>query len=278
MLLELFDVEHGACALITTSNNRRVMIDCGHNSTTGWRPSVALAQRSVSVLDKLVISNYDEDHVSSLEHLLQHVGVKVLVCNPSVSPAQLRYLKSEDGMGRGIDTLAWSREQVFTLAATPDPIGLGDVELRHYWNEYGEPPFGFNDENNLSLVTFVTCCGHKVIFPGDLEKAGWKRLLTNPQFRAELATVTVFVASHHGRENGFCEEVMSLCTNIRTVVISDKKKHHQSQETVEKYRAYAHGFMYYGTERRVLTTRSDGSMRFFFDPLGEGQVWLNQVA
>ena len=42
MLLDIFDVEHGACALITTSNGKRVMIDCGHNAATNWRPGSAL--------------------------------------------------------------------------------------------------------------------------------------------------------------------------------------------------------------------------------------------
>lgn len=38
MQLQIFDVEHGACALLTADNGTRLMIDCGHNATTGWRP------------------------------------------------------------------------------------------------------------------------------------------------------------------------------------------------------------------------------------------------
>ena len=38
MILDIYDLEHGACALITTSNGRRVLIDSGHNVRTGWRP------------------------------------------------------------------------------------------------------------------------------------------------------------------------------------------------------------------------------------------------
>jgi hypothetical protein len=37
MKLQIFDVEHGACSLLTADNNARVMIDCGHNATTGGR-------------------------------------------------------------------------------------------------------------------------------------------------------------------------------------------------------------------------------------------------
>lgn len=36
-------------------------------------------------------------------------------------------------------------------------------------------------------------------------------MLKNADFRQRLAEVNVFVASHHGRENGYCEEVFQYC-------------------------------------------------------------------
>lgn len=39
MELKVFDVEHGACALLSCDNGARLMIDCGHNSTTHLRAS-----------------------------------------------------------------------------------------------------------------------------------------------------------------------------------------------------------------------------------------------
>jgi hypothetical protein len=44
MKLQIFDVEHGACSLLTADNNARLMIDRGHNATTGWKPGTYLAQ------------------------------------------------------------------------------------------------------------------------------------------------------------------------------------------------------------------------------------------
>ena len=40
--------------------------------------------------------------------------------------------------------------------------------------------------------------------------------------RCCLHGVNVFVASHHGRENGYCEEVLNLCPAIEVFIISDK--------------------------------------------------------
>ena len=223
MILEIFDVEHGACALVTTSNGRRMLIDCGHNATTNWRPGTFLARAGILRLDRFFVTNYDEDHVSGYPDLLANVTIDVLVRNPSVLPGIIRYLKTEDGMGNGIDLLVPSIEGTFTGGA-PAAVDFGDTSFSLYWNSYGAPPFGFIDENNLSLVIFVKCGHHKIIFPGDMEKEGWRRLLQNPEFVQELHGVNLFVASHHGRENGYCEEVLDLRPQIRAFTFQTRRR------------------------------------------------------
>jgi beta-lactamase superfamily II metal-dependent hydrolase len=278
MVLEIFDVEHGACALITASNGKRVMIDCGDNATTSWRPGDELRRRSIGFLDRLYITNFDEDHVSGYPNLADNINIGALFRNPTVLPGTIRHLKSEDGMGVGIERLVWSMENYFTGGPVPPNQDFGDAFFTNYSNTYGFLPGQFDDENNLSFITFVRCGAHKIIFPGDMEREGWLALLRNPAFVTELNGVHVFVASHHGRENGYCEEVMRLCPNIQVVVISDKAKGYQSQETTDRYRAHARGFDYQDTYRRVLTTRRDGYMWFSFPSLGSASVVLGTAA
>lgn len=132
----------------------------------------------------------------------------------------------------------------------------GEISISHYWNEY--PPF--DDTNNLSLVTFVHGPEYSVIFPGDLERAGWRTLLTNADFRRELSRVGVFIASHHGRENGYCEAVFDYC-RPQIVIISDEPMAYDTQE--DCYAQHASGISWNGGRetRRVLTTRCDGDIR-----------------
>jgi beta-lactamase superfamily II metal-dependent hydrolase len=274
MILEIFDVEHGACALVTASNGKRVMIDCGHNASTGWYPGAELIRRGIGFLNRLYITNYDEDHVSGYPNLANNITIGSLFRNGSVLPGTIRYLKTEDGMGAGIERLVWSIENYFTGPSGLIDHDFGDTFFTSYQNPFGT----FVDENNLSLVVFVRCGANKIILPGDMERAGWLNLLRYPDFRAELVGVNVFVASHHGRENGYCEEIMQLCPNIQVVVISDKAKGYQSQETTDQYRQHAAGFMYEGTFRRVLTTRRDGNMLFSMPTLGQTQVFLGRAA
>jgi beta-lactamase superfamily II metal-dependent hydrolase len=275
LILDIFDVEHGACALITTSGGKHIMVDCGDNTSTGWEPGTALVRRGITSLERLIVTNYDEDHVSGFANLYRNIAVFGLQRNGNVSAQLLHHLKSEDGIGSGVGGLA-SAFSNYTGSALPTVVD--DIVISAFCNQPGIPPFGFDDENNLSLCVFISCGVHRIVFPGDMEKAGWKALLQYPWFVQQLKGVTLFVASHHGRENGYCEEVLNLCPGIQSVIISDKKKGHQSQETVDRYRNYARGFIYNGENRHVLTTRRDGNMHFEIPEIGGATVLLGLAA
>jgi beta-lactamase superfamily II metal-dependent hydrolase len=263
--LQIFDVEHGACALLTADNNKRIMIDCGHNATTGWRPGTYLANRGILNLDMLAITNYDEDHAGGSGDLFDRVNVAWLLRNRSVSGATIKTLKAEDGMGPGIDRLVYAIDHIFNGVGAPmarEPEFQGVVR-QVFFNSF---PL-FDDENNLSLVMFLKCHGIGVMFPGDLEKKGFLELLKNETFRQALRETNVFVASHHGRENGCCEEIAAELRNVYYVVISDKGYQHETQETLPFYSRIARGGPFRDEKiRRVLTTRCDGCIAFEFNP------------
>jgi hypothetical protein len=47
MILKIWDVQHGACAMLTHRSmhgieGRLAMIDSGHNHDTGWKPSTSI--------------------------------------------------------------------------------------------------------------------------------------------------------------------------------------------------------------------------------------------
>ncbi|TIO79432.1 ComEC/Rec2 family competence protein [Mesorhizobium sp.] len=264
MDLRIFDVEHGQCSLIETSTNRHILIDAGHNSTTDWRPSTYLPRRGINHIDTLIISNFDEDHASDLHNLNAAVTIGTLTKNPSVSPSNLRYLKEIGGIGRGIDTLA-SMMARYTAPVSGN-IEYGDFQVRHFWNTY---PTEFEDENNLSLVSIIESHGVRICFPGDMEVAGWERLLRREDFRRAMGEVDILVASHHGRRNG-CSERLFDETGLypACVVISDSGRQHASQDTVNWYRQRCRGFVLNGENRRVLSTRRDGRIRIQTSPFG----------
>ena len=261
MRVELFDVEHGGCTLVTADTGARMLIDCGFNATTGWRPSVHLPNIGVDTIEMFLLTNYDEDHVNDLPNLrrtprgLPTVRLQSLLRNKSMTSQALMDVKKDGGMGHGIRELVSMIDEY-----TGGPLGVdwGALSYRVFHNTY---PDDFYDTNNLSLVTFLHYYGLHMVFPGDLEKAGWKKLLSNAEFVQQLKTVNVFVASHHGRESGCCEEVFQINGVMPQIVIfSDSGIQYETQETANWYRLRTHGINYDGKRRFVFTTRLDGKI------------------
>lgn len=270
MQLRVWDVEHGACAMlqhvIPTPNGdiggRLAMIDSGCTDT--WRPSTFIRQGlGRTTLDYLFITNADQDHMSDLRGLQDAgIGVKTLFRNPSYTGDQLRWIKLGGGpISRDADWYADACSTFDQPASEPFDQCMGGITATVFWNSY---PL-FTDTNNLSLVVFIQYGPFCILFPGDLEKAGWRALLGRDDFRSKLAHITVLVASHHGRENGFCPEVFHYC-KPQAVVISDKPIEHETQLTLADYRAVVadHGVVVRttGKRRHVLTTRRDGTIHF----------------
>lgn len=260
MELRIFDVEHGACALLTCDNGTRIMIDCGHNGTTGWRPGSYLKSQGVTHLDMLVITNYDEDHVSGLPNLRENLTIGRLWRNKSVTPDTLKKLKSEDGMGVGIEELV---NMANAYTANADPLEIDGVARKAFHLTYPE----FDDENNLSFAVHLNLNGIGFLFPGDLETKGWDTLLTRDhEFRTVVADTKVLIASHHGRESGLCPDLFTKygCKPY-WVVVSDKGYQYDTQKTVPFYSTHTIGAIFRDESRKVLTTRNDGRIRFWFD-------------
>ncbi len=266
MKVDIFDVEHGACALITADSGARMLIDCGHNSSNDWRPSRHLPSLGISTIDMFVSTNMDHDHVSDLANLRKTVHLVSLLRNPSISSLGLASMKL-DGVSAGIEAL------MSMLGSYTAPVPLtnwGNLSYTAFWNTHGVP---FTDTNNLSLVLFVHAFGLHMVFPGDLETDGWLQLLQRPDFRAELARVNVFVASHHGRDNGRCEAVFKYCCSPAIVIMSDKPTIHDTQQTAGWYGGRCSGIVYNGEQRHVFTTRRDGKLTLIATPDGQARIW-----
>ena len=258
MRIEIFDVGHGHCAVITAPNGRRIMLDCGHRwgDDGFWTPSLHYFGQTISLLGLL---NLDEDHLSDFQGMIEDCKVSWLLTNPTVGAREFAVLKS-DGMGSGAKAFArWlNAPKGMTGALQPD---FGLVAIKWYYLRYS--PCEVNTTNDLSLVVIVKFGAFKIVFAGDLEVSGWRRMLASPEFRRDLLGTNVFVASHHGRESGCCTELFDWL-HPEIVIISDDERQYDSQDTDDWYRNRCIGAACIAnpSERRhVLTTRKDGSMR-----------------
>lgn len=267
MRIHIFDVEHGECSAIETPSGQLILIGLGHNSSTGWRPSAWVRQRNQSP-SCVVLSNLDRDHVSdiaSFDPLLRPESIKA---NHHINPAWLQALKlAESGrVDPAVQTALHWMANIYTGGPVTPAYGM---ELQYFYNSTAQ----FQDTNNLSVVTFVRYNGCGVLFPGDLETAGWKALLADPGFVARLAQTKLLIAPHHGRAGGYCAEIFQHCAPD-AVIISDKPIVHDTQDH-DLYGCHCRGLDFGGTTRRVLTTRNDGKITIDIPAFGNYTVHVS---
>ena len=275
MLLRVWNVEHGACAMLFHVQDgvagKLAMIDSG--STKDWRPSTFIKYRlHRKQLDYLFITNADQDHMSDLDGLWQEgIDVKTLLRNPHPPAGELRRIKAAGGMSNDIERFLLIHSLYNSPATEPFNNYMGGITCKTFFNKFPN----FTDTNNLSCAVFIEFAGFRILFPGDLEENGWLALLRRQDFRQELAGVHVLVAAHHGRENGYCEAVFDYC-RPRTVVISDKSIVHDTQDMTQTYRQCVidnwPNVVKVATTMKdlhVLTTRRDGWIDFAVDAGGK---------
>ena len=183
--------------------------------------------------------------------------IEILTRNPSLTSAQLRSLKTPP-IRSAMESLLGMIDTYTGYVAEDqlEPLGL---KVWTFQNSYPS----FVDTNNLSLLSFLDVGEHSFVLPGDLERAGWLGLLSDPHVQGLLGRVNVFVASHHGRESGYCREVFEYC-KPRFVVFSDGAIEYETQKMAGIYGEHATGGWFTANNRRefrkVLSTRNDGSI------------------
>ena len=262
-----FDVEHGSSQLIRTPNDQVIMIDAGNTETFSPARFISDTWQIVDVR-WFTVTHHDADHLADIEIVDKYLNIGTL-SQPRLSREQLQVLYTQ-GFSPALEKFLEFRQR-FSTPALPisDPsYDWGGIQFATFDNDFSD--FENPNPNNLSLVTFAHYMGWTFIFPGDLERPGWLKLLEIPEFREWLERVDIFTASHHGRESGYCEEVFDYCSP-NLVLISDKSTEEATYPDL--YRHHAHGLTVktgsQGTQTRfVLTTRRDGAIHIHLDPQG----------
>src|SRR5690348_13653711 len=123
MIVDVHDVGHGGCIVVTCPNGQRIMIDCGYRLGPGWIPSITYRSNRIALL---VFGNLDEDHLDDLPYVWRDIPIGSIFSNPTVSAAALTAMKREHGMRAGVGQ-AHAILQTFGPGLIGQPTNLGDV-------------------------------------------------------------------------------------------------------------------------------------------------------
>ena len=263
----VFNVEHGQSIFFFPQNTSKygMLVDCGN--TPEFEPVDFLIKQKLLhhdgqqyVLGQLTLTNYDQDHFSGLPYLRSKAHIKTIRFAKNLTSPEIKAQKPV--VTDALEHVCFLQD-TYTSPVPPDflpPYQMATFSLtKSYLN--GEEP----TTNNLSQMVFVEYGGSVICIAGDLEKGAWEKLIAAyPAVTLWLARTNVLVAAHHGRDNGYADEIFGHCSP-ECVVISDKQIVHGTQEGMSQ--AYANRVQGDGVsllssrspdKRKVLTTRSDG--------------------
>jgi len=249
-----FNVEHGSCHAILEDSGRTVVVDLG--SSDSFCPLDWLKSQGRTTIDLLVITHPHADHIRTIAKLSGFTVTTLL--RPRNVPVDL--LSDLDPVLKR----AWT-----TLdSAYSGPLAPGS----DFWNPAVPSHSCFTlrflggvsestNLNNYSVVTVLDYFGLRMVFPGDLEQAGWAPILSDQSFKSAAAGAQLLVAAHHGRKAGWCPELFSIVSPHLTIISdgSEQETSYSSQYSEKSSGAKVQAMNTGETkERRVVSTRDNG--------------------
>jgi len=243
--VDVLDVGHGDSIFVRLPSGGTVLVDAGTEEAGRFNVLPALRAAGVTLLDALVLTHPDEDHIGGAIPLLAELPVRRLLTNgvhdDTMSARRVRRLAE----ARGIPETALSAGTRVTLG---DGVVL-DVLHPPPGLVPGVPP----PSNDNSLVLRVTKGSVSVLLTGDIEEIGLPVLLDRPQ---DLQAAVLKVP-HHGSRLGRSGDELVRAVQPRLAVLSVGWVHHlpaaETLDTLTRHRV------------RVLSTRDAGAVQLRTD-------------
>ncbi len=266
-----WDVQHGSASYIRTPNNKHIVIDLGDGVTgteeSKFSPLSSLwYEHNIRTVDYLIVTHPHRDHIDDIANL-NSFQLTTFERPRWLTEEEVRAgnrPQDADKLARYFDFNRRYDAQVPQSDLLQIPQNWGNVRFK----TFSTPSASRANLNNHSLVTLVEYEGLKALIPGDNESESWRLLLEQDDFRHSLSSVDILVASHHGRQNGYCADLfVNGLLNPRLTIISDSRFGDTSATGL--YGAKTRGWLVHypdGTseERKCVTTRCDGRIHVKF--------------
>lgn len=270
--IRIWEIGAGLCVRIRTPSGQNHIIDVG--CSDDFSPAEHIARyhwHDGDELDYLIVSHQDADHVRDLKNLVDYLGEpKVYLSNKSVPE------KEKFGLFKRIyQNILHAFEQKYTHPvkwenSPQNPSVNGGVRIESAFLDWDDA----KTINNSSIVVSYEYKGVVVVFPGDIEDAGWQTLLSkNPTLFSKLlddAHTVILVAPHHGRSSGYSQSMIDYFSP-HLVVISDG---YGAGETDPRFRTCASGLEVQGEIKKYITTKTKGRKRINIS--ANGTVYIHE--
>ncbi|WP_051530686.1 ComEC/Rec2 family competence protein [Ruminococcus flavefaciens] len=228
-----------ADAIVLQSESSTVVIDCGEKGD-GKKISSILEESGTTVIDYLIITHFDKDHVGGAPKVLKTFDVKN-VLTPDYTGNVSEYDKFAETLdGRGITPMKLKEDISFTL---------DDVDYTVYAPKkdfYGD---GDSAENNFSLVTKAVHHNNTLLFTGDAMEERLDEIM-------DIGKCTLLKVPYHGRKLDNLGDFLKAVEPKCAVVCTDSNEFSgKMQDLLKKQKINTYATCFNGE----ITAVSDGS-------------------
>lgn len=274
--IKIHDVGHGQAVHLFTPNGQTIVIDLG--CFDDFSPLEWLCSQTKTI-DSLIITHPHGDHIDEILKI-GRMGLHVRqLWRPKWLSEQDVRNANQNSYSDKIDCYfeMSNNEFVHTISETElvgTPTVSGGVSIETFASE----DCGGSNINNHSGVVVIEYCGSKIVIPGDNEPASWKILKENRVFINRVANADIFMASHHGRESGYCADLFEIF-KPKLCIVSDGRV--QDTDATNRYSYHATSWLVHSRKgsdsvnRNCLTTRNDGFIDISVGENHDGKYFLS---
>jgi competence protein ComEC len=243
----VLSVGHGNATVVETPDGHVLLFDAGalnRGERTADLISRFLWNRGHRQINAIVISHPDADHYNAVSSLLDRIPVGQLIITRE-------FVRSAAPEVQAVLDDAAALSIPCCIAKHGDRLSFANSTIDFLQaNSEGQENYA---DNASSLVSIISCFGHRICLPGDLEGEGQDQLLS------VLPTCSLLVSPHHGSPASNTKRLAHQ-TKPTCVVVSAKDE--RQADTLRK--TYA--------PDSVLMTSVSGAVRFQVTPAGQTTI------
>jgi competence protein ComEC len=199
------DVDQASATLFVSPAGHTLLVDSGKNGH-GARILAALARAGVDSIDYFVDTHYHEDHYGGIDEVVD-AGIPVGTAydrgdKEHLPPSRLdsTYKGYDRTVGHNATPLTRGRPIPLDPLMTVTCTNAGGVVLGE-----SDPPKHAGEENDMSIGLLIVYDGFRYWIGGDTERSTEVKMAA----RDLVQDVDVYVADHHGADNGSSAEFLA---------------------------------------------------------------------
>ena len=243
--LTMLDVGQGLSILVQ-ADGEYLLYDGGGRGASSYVVAY-LQQHTVTELEWLAASHYDEDHISGL--------VGVLHATP-VGKALMPDYTTDTQIYQSLQTVLGEKNVPVIYPAQGDAFSLGGAEIQ----VVGPQNYDYDSDNDKSLCLRICYGNFRCLLTGDAEQDAEQDMVTSGQ---DL-TCDLYVVGHHGSSSSTSEELLDAVSPAYSFlsVGEDNPYGHPTEQTLNALQQ--HGIILYRTDvQGEVTVYSDGQQCWF---------------